>query len=86
MKLVMERLKLDGVEEHGGIAKAFKNDTGKDVHFAPPKMVVSGKVRHVKPIQLAAVSHARQTYAYSRCDVNRNPSRQLNRGEHENHG
>jgi 5-methyltetrahydropteroyltriglutamate--homocysteine methyltransferase len=46
-------LKLDGVEEHGGIAKAFKNDSGVDVHFAPPKMVVSGKVRHVKPIQLA---------------------------------
>jgi len=46
-------LQLAGVEEHGGIAKAFKNDTGKDVHFAPPKMVVSGKIRHVKPIQLA---------------------------------
>ncbi|HTN15853.1 MAG TPA: 5-methyltetrahydropteroyltriglutamate--homocysteine S-methyltransferase [Sphingomonadaceae bacterium] len=46
-------LKLDGVEEQGGIAKAFKNDTGKDVHFAPPKMVVSGKIRHVEPIQLA---------------------------------
>jgi 5-methyltetrahydropteroyltriglutamate--homocysteine methyltransferase len=46
-------LKLDGVEEHGGIAKAFQNAAGKDVHFAPPKMVVSGKVRHVKPIQLA---------------------------------
>ena len=46
-------LQLDGVEEHGGIAKAFQNAAGKDVHFAPPKMVVSGKVRHVKPIQLA---------------------------------
>ena len=46
-------LQLAGVEEHGGIAKAFKNDTGKDVHFAPPKMVVSGKIAHVKPIQLA---------------------------------
>ncbi|HZF45971.1 MAG TPA: 5-methyltetrahydropteroyltriglutamate--homocysteine S-methyltransferase [Sphingomonadaceae bacterium] len=46
-------LKLDGVEEQGGIAKAFKNDTGKDVQFAPPKMVVSGKIRHVEPIQLA---------------------------------
>lgn len=45
-------LQLSGVEEHGGIAKAFKNDTGKDVHFAPPKMVVSGKIAHVKPIQL----------------------------------
>src|SRR5690606_14688185 len=40
-------------EEQGGIAKAFKNDSGVDVHFAPPKMVVSGKVAHAKPIQLA---------------------------------
>jgi 5-methyltetrahydropteroyltriglutamate--homocysteine methyltransferase len=46
-------LQLAGVEEQGGIARAFKNDTGKDVHFAPPKMVVSGKVAHVDPIQLA---------------------------------
>jgi 5-methyltetrahydropteroyltriglutamate--homocysteine methyltransferase len=46
-------LQLSGVEEHGGIAKAFKNDTGKDVHFAPPKMVVTGKIAHVNPIQLA---------------------------------
>ncbi len=44
-------LQLAGVEEHGGIAKAFKNDSGTDVHFAPPKMVVSGKIEHVKPIQ-----------------------------------
>jgi 5-methyltetrahydropteroyltriglutamate--homocysteine methyltransferase len=46
-------LQLEGVEEHGGISKAFKNDAGKDVHFAPPKMTVSGKIRHVKPIQKA---------------------------------
>lgn len=46
-------LKLAGVEEQGGIAKAFKNEAGKDVHFAPPKMVVTGKVSHVEPIQLA---------------------------------
>jgi 5-methyltetrahydropteroyltriglutamate--homocysteine methyltransferase len=46
-------LQLDGVEEQGGISKAFKNDAGKDVHFAPPKMIVSGKIRHVKPIQRA---------------------------------
>jgi 5-methyltetrahydropteroyltriglutamate--homocysteine methyltransferase len=46
-------LKLDGVVEEGGIEKAFKNATGKDVHFAPPKMLVKGKVRHVQPIQLA---------------------------------
>ncbi|WP_347302250.1 5-methyltetrahydropteroyltriglutamate--homocysteine S-methyltransferase [Croceibacterium sp. TMG7-5b_MA50] len=46
-------LQLDGVEEQGGMAKAFKNDAGKDVHFAPPKMVVTGKVAHRAPIQLA---------------------------------
>jgi len=46
-------LKLAGVEERGGIAKAFKNDQGKDVHFAPPVMVITGKVEHDKPIQRA---------------------------------
>jgi 5-methyltetrahydropteroyltriglutamate--homocysteine methyltransferase len=46
-------LQLDGVEEQGGIAKAFKNDSGVDVHFAPPKMVVSGKIAHARPIQRA---------------------------------
>lgn len=45
-------LQLAGVEERGGLKKAFKNDAGKDVQFAPPVMVVSGKVEHVKPIQL----------------------------------
>lgn len=44
-------LKLAGVEERGGMAKAFKNDQGKDVHFAPPVMVVTAKVAHDKPIQ-----------------------------------
>jgi 5-methyltetrahydropteroyltriglutamate--homocysteine methyltransferase len=46
-------LQLSGVEERGGLKKAFKNDAGTDVHFAPPVMVVTGKVEHVKPIQLA---------------------------------
>ena len=46
-------LQLDGVEERGGLKKAFKNDAGKDVHFAPPVMVVTGKIAHKKPIQLA---------------------------------
>ncbi|MCB2067441.1 MAG: 5-methyltetrahydropteroyltriglutamate--homocysteine S-methyltransferase [Erythrobacter sp.] len=46
-------LQLDGVEERGGMAKAFKNDAGKDVSFAPPVMVVTGKVAHARPIQLA---------------------------------
>ena len=46
-------LQLSGVEERGGLKKAFKNDAGVDVHFAPPVMVVTGKIEHVKPIQLA---------------------------------
>jgi 5-methyltetrahydropteroyltriglutamate--homocysteine methyltransferase len=46
-------LKLAGVEERGGMKKAFKNDAGKDVSFAPPVMVVTDKVRHDQPIQKA---------------------------------
>ena len=46
-------LQLAGVEERGGLAKAFKNDAGKDVSFAPPVMVVTGKIAHEEPIQLA---------------------------------
>ncbi|GAA0268042.1 5-methyltetrahydropteroyltriglutamate--homocysteine S-methyltransferase [Alteraurantiacibacter aestuarii] len=46
-------LQLAGVEEKGGLKKAFKNDAGKDVQFAPPVMVINGKIRHQKPIQLA---------------------------------
>jgi 5-methyltetrahydropteroyltriglutamate--homocysteine methyltransferase len=45
-------LKLSGVEERGGLKKAFKNDQGKDVSFAPPVMVVTDKIRHERPIQL----------------------------------
>ena len=46
-------LKLAGVEERGGLKKAFKNDAGKDVQFAPPVMVVTDKIKHKEPIQLA---------------------------------
>jgi 5-methyltetrahydropteroyltriglutamate--homocysteine methyltransferase len=46
-------LQLDGIEEQGGMEVAFKHAAGKDVNFAPPKMVVTGKVKHAKPIQLA---------------------------------
>jgi len=46
-------LKLAGVEERGGMAKAFKNDAGKDVSFAPPVMIVNAKIAHQQPIQLA---------------------------------
>ncbi len=45
-------LKLAGVEERGGLKKAFKNDAGKDVQFAPPVMVVTDKIKHQQPIQL----------------------------------
>src|SRR6478736_2911235 len=46
-------LQFDGIEEHGGMEVAFKHAQGKDVNFAPPKMVVTGKVKHAHPIQLA---------------------------------
>ncbi len=43
---------LEGVEVRGGIASKFHGAAG-DVDFAPPVMHVTGKLRHVKPIQLA---------------------------------
>jgi 5-methyltetrahydropteroyltriglutamate--homocysteine methyltransferase len=43
---------LEGVETRGGIATSFRNALGKQVDFAPPVMHVTGKLRHVKPIQL----------------------------------
>ncbi|MCW2336518.1 5-methyltetrahydropteroyltriglutamate--homocysteine methyltransferase [Sphingobium sp. B2D3A] len=46
-------LQLDGIEEQGGMEVQFQNAIGKDVHFAPPKMVVTGKIAHAKPIQRA---------------------------------
>ncbi|HVB48124.1 MAG TPA: 5-methyltetrahydropteroyltriglutamate--homocysteine S-methyltransferase, partial [Burkholderiales bacterium] len=42
---------LEGVEVRGGIAAKFHGAKG-DVDFAPPVMHVTGKLRHVKPIQL----------------------------------
>jgi len=46
-------LQLDGIEEQGGMEVQFQNAIGKDVHFAPPKMVVTGKIKHATPIQRA---------------------------------
>jgi 5-methyltetrahydropteroyltriglutamate--homocysteine methyltransferase len=43
---------LDGVAVHGGIAVKFHSNSG-DVDFAPPKLEVAGKLKHVQPIQLA---------------------------------
>jgi 5-methyltetrahydropteroyltriglutamate--homocysteine methyltransferase len=43
---------LAGVETRGGISVAF-HSAGGNVDFAPPVMHITGKVRHVKPIQLA---------------------------------
>jgi 5-methyltetrahydropteroyltriglutamate--homocysteine methyltransferase len=43
---------LAGVEVKGGIAVKFHGAAG-DVDFAPPVMHVTGKLRHVKPIQAA---------------------------------
>lgn len=46
-------LQLDGIEEQGGTQVKFHQHGGKELDYAPPKMVVTGKVRHAKPIQLA---------------------------------
>jgi len=46
-------LQLSGVQEKGGMKKAFKNASGNDVHFAPPVMLVTDKVEHARPIQRA---------------------------------
>ncbi len=43
---------LAGVDVRGGIAVSFRGAAG-NVDFAPPVMHVTGKVRHLKPIQLA---------------------------------
>ena len=43
---------LQGVETRGGIATHFKSATG-EIDFAPPVLHVTGKLKHVKPIQLA---------------------------------
>ena len=43
---------LEGVETRGGIATSFHSATG-EVNFAPPVMHVTGKLRHVRPIQVA---------------------------------
>jgi 5-methyltetrahydropteroyltriglutamate--homocysteine methyltransferase len=43
---------LAGVEAKGGIQVSFRSSTGS-VDFSPPVMQVTGKVRHVRPIQRA---------------------------------
>ncbi|MBO9498981.1 MAG: 5-methyltetrahydropteroyltriglutamate--homocysteine S-methyltransferase [Novosphingobium sp.] len=46
-------LQLDGVAEEGGMEVAFHNAAGTDVHFAPPRMVIDGKIAHARPIERA---------------------------------
>jgi len=43
---------LEGVEARGGLTAHFHSAKG-DVDFAPPVLHVTGKVRHVQPIQVA---------------------------------
>ncbi len=43
---------LQGVETRGGIASSFHGKAG-EVNFAPPVMHVTGRIRHVNPIQVA---------------------------------
>jgi 5-methyltetrahydropteroyltriglutamate--homocysteine methyltransferase len=44
-------LQLDGIEQEGGMEVSFQHAAGKAINFAPPRMVVTGKVAHAKPIQ-----------------------------------
>jgi len=44
--------RLEGVEARGGLTAHFHSARG-DVDFAPPVLHVTGKVRHVQPIQVA---------------------------------
>src|SRR3982750_614604 len=46
-------LQLDGVVEKGGTQVNFRHISGTELDYAPPAMVIDGKVRHVKPIQKA---------------------------------
>src|SRR5262249_31604925 len=43
---------LEGVEARGGLTAHFRTATGKEVDFTPPVLHVTGKVRHVRPIQV----------------------------------
>ncbi len=51
-------LQLDGVEEKGGLATKFHTATG-EVDFAPPVMVVNGRVLHAHPIEVANYQYLR---------------------------
>ena len=42
---------LDGGVEEGGLSKKFKSAKG-ELDFAPPAMKITGKVRHVRPVEL----------------------------------
>ena len=46
-------LQLDGIEEQGGMEVSFQHAAGKAINYAPPKMVVTGKVAHARSIQRA---------------------------------
>jgi 5-methyltetrahydropteroyltriglutamate--homocysteine methyltransferase len=52
-------LQLDGVEEKGGMEVRFQQHGGKELAYAPPVMIVTGKVRHGRPIQLADYEYLR---------------------------
>ena len=53
--------KLEGVEARGGLTAHFHTASGKEIDFAPPVLHVTGKVRHVSPIQVADFTFLRDT-------------------------
>ena len=46
-------LQLAGIEEQGGMEVSFHHVGGRSINYAPPRLVVTGMVRHVHPIQRA---------------------------------
>jgi 5-methyltetrahydropteroyltriglutamate--homocysteine methyltransferase len=56
---------LQGVEARGGIQVSFRSSVGT-VDFSPPVMQVTGRVRHVRPIQA-------QDFAFLRAHTSRTP-------------
>jgi 5-methyltetrahydropteroyltriglutamate--homocysteine methyltransferase len=57
-------VQIGGMEMRGGIAAKFQKEGG-DLEFAPPKLVTTGKLEHIKPIMRAdyefIAAHTRET-------------------------
>jgi 5-methyltetrahydropteroyltriglutamate--homocysteine methyltransferase len=59
-------LQLDGVDEGGGTQVHFHKHGGEELEYAPPVMLITGKIRHAKDIQ-------RADYAFLAANTSRLP-------------